>query len=155
MFPEIAQTAFFLLSKLTKATRAIKTMRFQGKISILIAIPLVFALFLSTAFANTCLCGQLCTHSLQTGSRANNFHIHLRCANDQCRSCDLEDGQTVKAPNPTICPHSLENLEVWIFPSPFQTLFRYNVPQGYSPVEKPFTLEHFFPIYLQNLTIIV
>lgn len=129
-------------------------MRLQGKISILAAIPLAFVIFLSTAFANICLCGQICTHSLQSSSRVNNFPIHLRCVNDLCKSCDLENGQTFKAPNASAYSIGLENIEFWIIPSPFQTLFRHNATQSHFHFKKPFAAGQFSPIYLQNLTII-
>ena len=74
----------------------------KGKIhKKLLALFLVLGLFSSGMMAEACICGQSCPHGLQkdsSGASVNSL-FHKRCSETNCKSCNLENGQTLKAAN--------------------------------------------------------
>jgi hypothetical protein len=79
-------------------------MAHMGKIKVLrqiLALFLILGIYTSGMMAEVCLCGQSCSHGLQkdrSETREKSL-FHKRCSETNCKSCNLENGQTLKAAN--------------------------------------------------------
>jgi len=118
---------------------------------------LILGIFANSLLPHACFCGEACLHGLQGKTKARlSFLFHTRCSGTQCKSCNLEDLQTLKASN---AAHSTEKLKT--FNTPFilsnfsdsqfninfiRTLF--SRPNRYVQVQCPST-------YLQNLSLLL
>jgi len=118
---------------------------------------LIIGLFTSSLLPQACFCGETCLHSLQGKTKARlNFLFHTRCSGTQCKSCNLEEVQTLKASN---AAHSAEKLKTFNTPfilSEFSD-YQFNInfikiffsrPNKYVKVQSP-------PTYLQNLSLLL
>lgn len=67
----------------------------------LIALFLILGIYTNGMMAEVCLCGQSCPHGLQKDrSEARGRPLfHKRCSQTNCKSCNLENGQTLRAAN--------------------------------------------------------
>ena len=118
---------------------------------------LVIGVFVNSLFPQACLCGEACLHGLQGKSRSSLlFLFHTRCLGTQCKSCDLEDTQTLKASNPgqlTGSAHTLvSQLTLYILSycqsdnDPVRNIF---------PHSEISSTAHSTPTYLQHLTLLI
>jgi hypothetical protein len=76
----------------------------------LLVIFIILGIFANSVMAQACFCGEACSHSLQgktTTSTGSPFHH--RCSGTHCKSCNLEDGQTLQAKN---SPTPASNLNI-------------------------------------------
>ena len=76
----------------------------------LLVIFIILGIFANGVMAEACFCGEACSHSLQgktTTSKGSPFHH--RCSGTHCKSCNLEDGQTLQATN---SPTPASNLNI-------------------------------------------
>ena len=76
----------------------------------LLVIFIILGIFANSVMAQACFCGEACSHSLQgktTTSTGSPFHH--RCSGTHCKSCNLEDGQTLQAKN---SPAPASNLNI-------------------------------------------
>jgi hypothetical protein len=76
----------------------------MGKIKVLrqlLALFLILGIYTSGMMADVCLCGQSCSHGLQKdrSETRGKFLFHKRCSETNCKSCNLENGQTLRAAN--------------------------------------------------------
>ncbi len=68
--------------------------------SILIACFLALSVFSGSALAGICLCGSACSHALQATAKAKGCLLfHMRCPGNNCESCGLENGRSLKVPS--------------------------------------------------------
>ena len=75
-------------------------MGYRKTFNILVALFLALGVFANSALAEACFCGQACLHGLQPKAKTKiNFLFHMRCSGTLCKSCDLENGRTLKAAN--------------------------------------------------------
>jgi len=66
----------------------------------LIVIFISLGIFANGVMAEACFCGEACLHSLQDKTTASTGSpFHHRCSGTHCKSCNLEDGQTLQATN--------------------------------------------------------
>jgi len=65
----------------------------------LLALLLILGINASGLMAETCLCGGSCGHSLQRDKSEGRVNplFHRRCSESTCNSCNVEEGQTIKA----------------------------------------------------------
>ncbi len=118
---------------------------------------LIIGLFANSLLPQACFCGEACLHGLQGKAKASlSFLFHNRCSGTQCKSCNFEDVQTLKASN---AAHSTEKLKT--LNTPF-ILFDFSDYQSninfikiffsrlnkYAEVQSP-------PTYLQNLSLLL
>ena len=118
---------------------------------------LIMGLFTNSLLPQACFCGEACLHGLQGKAKPGpSFLFHARCSGTQCKSCNLEDAQTLKASN---TGHSTEKQKT--FNTPF-ILFNFSDYQfninfisvsfhrlnKYVKVQSP-------PMYLQNLSLLL
>jgi len=66
----------------------------------LLILFIILGIFANGAMAEACFCGKACLHSLQDKTKTSkNSPFHHRCSGIHCKSCNLEDGQTLQAAN--------------------------------------------------------
>lgn len=118
-------------------------------------VILLLAIFTNCAMAGTCLCGQACSHGLQTkvGVKSGAF-IHLRCFGTLCRSCTLEKGQAFLTANPATPTINVKNLDISIIASTFLDYhstnhFTYGFASYYAYVTCSSS-----PLYLKNRSLL-
>jgi hypothetical protein len=74
------------------------------KASYIIVLFLLMGICTNSVMGEVCLCGQACRHSLQSKLEAGvNSSFHMRCCGTNCKSCNIEEGQSLKAAN-TLTP---------------------------------------------------
>lgn len=125
------------------------------KASYIIVLFLLMGICTNSMMGEVCLCGQACRHSLQSKLEAGvNSFFHMRCCGTNCNSCNIEQGQTLKAVN-TYTPTGSVNI--------FDTTHIIPVLVDYptiSHILKDFGVFYAcrtlpsFPIYLQNLSLL-
>jgi len=76
-------------------------MRKSKTASALLSLLLILAIHTSGMTAEVCLCGESCLHGFWgNGSNHRAAHVfHTHCAGGSCKSCNMEDGQTLKMVN--------------------------------------------------------
>ncbi len=66
----------------------------------LLILFIILGIFANGAMAESCFCGEACLHSLQDKTKTSKGSpFHHRCSGTHCKSCNLEDGQTLQAAN--------------------------------------------------------
>lgn len=64
---------------------------------VLLILFLLLGIFANSVMAEICFCGEACSHNFRDNVEKNaNFPSHNHCVGSQCKSCNLEDGQTLK-----------------------------------------------------------
>lgn len=129
----------------------------NAKIFRLVFVQFFFiGLFANILFPQACFCGEACLHGIpgKTWARLI-FPFHPRCAGTQCRSCNLENVQTLKASNAAHWTKQRNTLKTPYIFSNFSD-HRFNVHfikffpsrfTKYVKVQSP-------PTYLQNLCLL-
>lgn len=124
-------------------------------IKILTTLFLLLNIFANSAFAEACFCGNPCFDGLYPVSKKKaNILFHMRCMGKLCKSCNLENGQILKAANPTNRMSSVK-----IFDTESIIVAHSDFPSIYHATEN---FDSFYicktivspPIYLQNLSIL-
>jgi len=73
-------------------------MRYDRTSQLFVVLFLAAGIFLNSAMAQACLCGQACTQIPKNQTKAKfNFLFHLQCPGTSCKSCELEKGLKFKA----------------------------------------------------------
>ena len=118
---------------------------------------LIIGLLATSLVPQACFCGEACLHGLQGKTKTRlSFLFHTRCSGTQCKSCNFEDAQSLKASN---AAHSTEKLKT--LNTPF-ILFDFSDYQSninfikifffplnkYAEVQSP-------PTYLKNLSLLL
>lgn len=81
---------------------------------------LLFGFVANSLFPQACFCGGACLHGFQVRAEARpGVPFHSRCSATQCKSCNLEDVQAIKASNTA---HSTDSLETFDTPSVFSNI---------------------------------
>ena len=118
---------------------------------------LIIGLFANSLLPQACFCGEACLHGLQGKSKARlSFLFHNRCSGTQCKSCNFEDLQTLKASNAAHSPENPKTLN-----SPFIVFDFSDYPGNINFVKIFFSrLDKFAkvqspPAYLQNLSLLL
>ena len=118
---------------------------------------LIIGLFATSLFPQACFCGEACLHGLQGKTKARlSFLFHTRCSGTQCKSCNFEDAQCLKASNaahPTEKPNTLNTPFILSNFSECQINFNFIKiiffrPNRYVKILSPAT-------YLQNLSLLL
>jgi len=118
---------------------------------------LIIGLFANSLLPQACFCGEACRHGPQVKTKASlSFLFHTRCSGSHCKSCNLEDIQTLKASNAAHSPEKPKTLNTPFILSKFSDQ-RLNI----NLIETFFTrLDKFAkvqspPAYLQNLSLLL
>jgi hypothetical protein len=82
-------------------------------------LPVLFLLlgiFTNSVMAETCFCGDACSHVFQTNvNKKLSFPFHNHCVGTHCKSCNFEDGQTLKAENSSSPTGKLKLFDTTLF----------------------------------------
>ena len=118
---------------------------------------LIIGLFANSLVPQACFCGEACVHGIQGKTKARlSFLFHTRCSGTQCKSCNFEDVQSLKASNAAHSTEKLKTLNTPLILSNFSD-YQINVnfikifffrPNRYVKVQSP-------PTYLQNLSLLL
>ena len=118
---------------------------------------LIICLLTNSLLSQACFCGEACPHCPQGKAKVSlSFIFHSRCSGTQCKSCNYEDVQTLKASNASHSAEKLKTLNTQFILSNFSDYQLYvNVikifcsrPNRYVKVQSP-------PMYLQNLSLLL
>ena len=118
-------------------------------------ILLILGVFANAVMAEACFCGRACSHSLQDKTKTSKrLPFHHRCSGAHCKSCNLEEGQSLKVANSKIIT---PNVKILFTAFILSALFDY--PSTHH-ILKDF--DSFYvnvsalssPIYLRNLSIL-
>ena len=118
---------------------------------------LIIGLFANSLLPQACLCGATCLHGLQVKERPSiSFLFHTRCLGTQCKSCNLEDIQNLKASN---AAYSTVKIGILFTPS---ILFKLSDCQSDTDLINIIFPYHIKPLktrslpaYLQNLSLLI
>jgi hypothetical protein len=118
---------------------------------------LIIGLFANSLLPQACFCGEACLHGLQGKEKARlSFLFHARCTGTQCKSCNLEDVQTLKASSAAHSTEKLKTLDTPFILSNFSD-YQFNINfikiffsrlNRYVKVQSP-------PMYLQNRSLLL
>jgi hypothetical protein len=65
---------------------------------VLIVLILALGIFTNSAMAEICFCGETCSHVFpNSAKKKESFPFHSHCPGMNCKSCNFEDGQVLKA----------------------------------------------------------
>ena len=118
---------------------------------------LIIGFFANSLLPQACFCGEACLHGLQGTTKARlSFLFHTRCSGTQCKSCNLEDVQTLKASNTA---HSTEKLKAHKTPFILSNFSHYQFNINFIKIFS-FRLNTYVkvqssPTYLQNLSLLL
>lgn len=118
---------------------------------------LIIGLFANSLLPQACFCGKACLHGLQGKSNARlSFLFHTRCSGTQCRSCNMEDVQTLKASN---ADHSMEKIKSLLTPFILSNFSDYQVNVIFTKIffsrSNSYVKVQSSPMYLQNLSLLL
>ena len=132
-------------------------MRNKKTFSLFLTKLLIIIFFANSLLVQSCFCGEACLHGIQCKAKSRlSFLFHNRCAATQCKSCDFEDVQTIKASNIAHPTAKLKALNTSFISFNFSDC-RFNVSfikiffsclNKYAKVQSP-------PTYLQNLSLLL
>jgi len=118
---------------------------------------LIIGVFANSLLPQACLCGGACLHGLQGKERPSiGFLFHTRCLGTQCKSCNLEDMQNLKASNDAL---SAAKIEILVTPFLLFNLSNYKsntdmIKIIFSHHNKSLETQS-LPAYLQNLSLLI
>jgi hypothetical protein len=121
--------------------------------SVLIIFFLLPGILINGIMTEVCLCIEPCSFGLQNEldtKESSPFHSHH--ANAHCKSCNVEDGQTLKAANISSCDSNLKIFDTaWIASVlvyyPTTNRYRMSIGSTFTAVKVLSS-----PIYLKNLS---
>lgn len=118
---------------------------------------LIAGLFATSLVPQACFCGEACLHGLQGKTKARlSFLLHTRCSGTQCKSCNFEDAQSLKASN---AAHSAEKLKTLNTPFILSNFSDYQINVNFIKIFffslRRYVKVHFPPTYLQNLSLLL
>ena len=124
---------------------------------LLLVLLLTLGIFVNSVMAEACFCGETCIHGLQDKvNTRGSFPFHNRCSGTHCKSCNFEDGQTLKATNASPPTGNLETLDT-SFTIFVGTDYHSNnhILNGFCPRIYTGIKVQSSPAYLQNLSLLL
>ena len=118
---------------------------------------LIIGLFATSLVPQACFCGEACLHGLQGKAKASlSFLFHNRCSGTQCKSCNFEDVQTLKASNAARATEQLKTLNTIFILSNFSNYqFNINLITIFFSRLNKYVRVQSSPTYLQNLSLLL
>jgi len=118
---------------------------------------LIIGFFVNSLLPQACFCGETCLHGLQGKTKARlSFLFHTRCSGTQCKSCNLEDLQTLKASNAAHSTQKLKTLDTPFIIANFSDYqFNINFMKIFFPLQNRYVKVESSPTYLQNLSLLL
>jgi hypothetical protein len=124
--------------------------------SILIVLFFLPGILINGVMTEACLCIEPCSFGLQNEvDKTENSPFHSHHASAHCKSCKVEDGQTLKA---AVSLTPIGNVEVLDTPFIIFDLTEYrphnNMHKGFVPRLHGYVIIRSLSTYLQNLTLL-
>jgi len=123
----------------------------------LLVIFIILGIFANGVMAEACFCGEACSHGLQvktTTSTGSPFHH--RCSGTHCKSCNLEDGQTLQATNSPAPAGNLNILDTSLIILFLTDYYSDNhVVINFYPQNDTFVKLQSSTIYILNLSLLI
>ena len=118
---------------------------------------LLIGLFANSLLPQACFCGEACLHGLQGKARASlSFLFHNRCSGTQCKSCNFEDIQTIKALHAARETKQQKTLNTPFILSNFSNYqFNINLITIFFSRLNKYVKVQSSPTYLQNLSLLL
>ena len=118
---------------------------------------LLIGLFANSLLPQACFCGEACLHGLEGKAKASlSFLFHNRCSGTQCKSCNFEDVQTLKASNAARATEQLKTLNTIFILSNFSNYqFNINLITIFFSRLNKYVKVQSSPTYLQNLSLLL
>ena len=118
---------------------------------------LLIGLFANSLLPQACFCGEACLHGLQGKAKASlSFLFHNRCSGTQCKSCNFEDVQTLKASNAARATEQLKTLNTPFILSNFSNYqFNINLKTIFFSRLNKYVRVQSSPTYLRNLSLLL
>jgi len=118
---------------------------------------LLIVLFANSLLPQACFCGEACLHGLQGKAKASlSFLFHNRCSGTQCKSCNFEDVQTLKASNAARAAEQLKTLNTTFILSNFSNYqFNINLITIFFSCLNKYVKVQSSATYLQNLSLLL
>jgi len=123
----------------------------------LLVIFIILGIFANGVMAEICFCGKACSHSLQDKTKTSTgYPFHHRCSGTHCKSCNLEDGQTLQATNSPTPASSLNILDTSLIIL-FLTDYYSDNPTiiNFYPQNDTFLKLQSSTIYILNLSLLI
>jgi len=117
----------------------------------------IIGLFATSLAPQACFCGEACLHGLQGKIKVRLiFLFHTRCSGTQCKSCNFEDVQSLKASNAACTTEQLKTLNTPFISSNFSNYqFNNNLITIYFSRLNKYVKVQSSPTYLQNLSLLL
>lgn len=129
-------------------------MGYRKRNRFVVALFLLCTVFASNALAGACFCGQACMHGLQSKAKIKvNLPFHVRCSGTLCKSCNLEESQTLKAANSAAWTHHVKIIDTAMVCTLADCPTTYHILND-SNLFSTWRANPSTPIYLQNLSIL-
>jgi hypothetical protein len=123
---------------------------------LLIIFFLLPAILINGVMTEACLCIEPCSFGLQNEvdtKESSPFHSHHASAH--CKSCNVEDGQTLKAAVPSTSIGNVKVLDTTFIISDLNDYHPHNnIHKGFVPRLHGDGIVRFLPTYLQNLSLL-
>jgi hypothetical protein len=106
--------------------------------------------------AEICFCGDACSHALKENvTKKVNFPFHNHCVGSHCKSCNFEDGQTLKARNSSSPDGNLDLLDTPLIISTLSAkhLEDHNI-SGFASDIYAFEKLQSLPLFLNNCSLL-
>ena len=118
---------------------------------------LIIGLFAASLLPQACFCGEACLHGIQGKTKAGlSFLFHTRCSGTQCKSCNLEDVQTLRASNAAHSTEQLKTLNTTFISSNFSNYqFNINLITIFFSRLNKYVKVQSSPTYLRNLSLLL
>ena len=118
---------------------------------------LIIGLFANSLVPQACFCGEACLHGLQGKTKVRlSFLFHNRCLSTQCKSCNFEDLQSLKASNAACTTEQLKSLNTTFILSYFSNYqFNINLITIFFSRLNKYVKVQSSPTYLQNLSLLL
>ena len=129
----------------------------KGKIAKgLLAAFLILGIHANALMAEVCLCGRSCPHGLQYKSGAPGDSLfHPRCSGTSCKTCNIENGQSLKAAGAFSPPYHFKILDrMWITSFLVEYAPREIVLPHFTSFQYPAAFS-LLPIYLKTRTLLI
>ena len=118
---------------------------------------LIIGFFANSLLPQACFCGEACLHGLQGTAKARqSFPFHNRCPGTQCKSCNVEDVQTIKLSNAAHSTAKLKTFNAPLILSNFSDhQLNINFIKIFSSHFNKYVKVQSSPTYLQNLSLLL
>ena len=123
---------------------------------VLLVMFLLLGIFANSVMAEICFCGEACSHDFKDYvEKKANFPFHNHCVGSHCKSCNFEDGQTLKARNSSSPDGNLKLLDTTLL---IFTLTAYHLDNhiiwGFTSDIYAFEKVQSLPLFLNNCSLL-